>query len=89
MSDDKNEDVAPTASAEAAEDEDRASKASSEATAPQASPRKTTSGFHHHVVPTEKSGALNVYVQVRSTVDLIFCVIASKKYPEVKTRLLW
>ena len=52
---------------EAAADDDKASKSSSsEATAPQTSPRKTgfNSDFHHHVVPTEKSGALNVYIQV-------------------------
>lgn len=50
---------------EALDQEDKASKASSEATAPQASPKKMNSNdFHHHVVPTEKSGALNVYVQV-------------------------
>ena len=29
----------------------------------------TEPGFHHHVVPTERSGALNVYVQV---ISLIF-----------------
>ena len=46
-------------------EDDQTSKDSSEATAPQASPKKmTNSQFHHHVVPTEKSGALNVYVQV-------------------------
>lgn len=44
-------------------EEDQASKASSEATAPQTSPKKLPNSFHHHVVPTEKSGALNVYVQ--------------------------
>ena len=64
-SDEKNDLTAPVAS----EDEDKSSKASSEATAPQISPKKPGSGcgnseFHHHVVPTEKSGALNVYVQV-------------------------
>jgi len=26
--------------------------------------RAAESGFHHHVVMTDKSGALNVYVQV-------------------------
>ena len=47
------------------EEDEKASKASSEATAPQASPKKIgSSEFHHHVVPTEKSGAINVYVQV-------------------------
>ena len=46
-------------------EDDQTSKDSSEATAPQASPKKMpNSQFHHHVVPTEKSGALNVYVQV-------------------------
>ena len=45
-------------------EEDQTSKASSEATAPQTSPKKLPNSFHHHVVPTEKSGALNVYVQV-------------------------
>ena len=52
---------------EAVVEDDKASKSSSsEATAPQTSPRKTgvNSDFHHHVVPTEKSGALNVYIQV-------------------------
>ena len=59
----KDNNVAPMAS----EDEDKTSKASSEATAPQASPKKGPGGpgeFHHHVVPTEHCGALNVYVQV-------------------------
>ena len=47
-------------------EDDQASKASSEATAPQASPKKNPgSQFHHHVVPTEHCGAINVYVQVR------------------------
>lgn len=49
-------------------EEEGDSKGSSEATAPQASPKKggpgCNSDFHHHVVPTEKSGALNVYIQV-------------------------
>ena len=47
------------------EDDQTSKDSSSEATAPQASPKKmSNSQFHHHVVPTEKSGALNVYVQV-------------------------
>ena len=47
------------------EDDQTSKDSSSEATAPQASPKKMpNSQFHHHVVPTEKSGALNVYVQV-------------------------
>lgn len=51
-------------SGEAAKAEDQESKgSSSDATATATSPKKTPSGFHHHVVPTEKSGALNVYVQ--------------------------
>merc|ERR1712141_891216 len=46
------------------EDDQTSKDSSSEATAPQASPKKMpNSQFHHHVVPTEKSGALNVYVQ--------------------------
>ena len=55
---------------EAVEDDKASKSSSSEATAPQTSPRKTgfNSDFHHHVVPTEKSGALNVYIQVRMLV---------------------
>jgi len=60
MSDAEKENNAASTSPE---EDEKASKASSEATAPQASPKKVGSEFHHHVVPTEKSGAINVYVQ--------------------------
>ena len=53
------------------EDDQTSKDSSSEATAPQASPKKMpNSQFHHHVVPTEKSGALNVYVQVGENVKI-------------------
>ena len=66
MSDTTEKEVVSTSPPPAEEDLDKASKASSEATAPQASPNKKvpSSEFHRHVVPTEKSGAINVYVQV-------------------------
>jgi len=63
MSDAEKENNAASTSPE---EDEKASKASSEATAPQASPKKVGSEFHHHVVPTEKSGAINVYVQVNT-----------------------
>ena len=64
MSDAEKENNAASTSPE---EDEKASKASSEATAPQASPKKVCgSEFHHHVVPTEKSGAINVYVQVNT-----------------------
>merc|ERR1711935_1175634 len=46
-------------------EDDKVSKSSSNnSTAPQISPRKGfNSDFHHHIVATEKSGAINVYVQ--------------------------
>ena len=54
------------------------SKASSEATAPQTSPKKIPgTQFHHHVVPTEKSGALNVYVLVSYGEQKISCLCFS------------
>ena len=63
MSDAEKENAASTSP----EEDEKASKGSSEATAPQASPRKVCgSEFHHHVVPTDKSGAINVYVQVNA-----------------------
>ena len=60
-------------------EDDKVSKSSSsDATAPQTSPARkigVNADFHHHVVPTEKSGALNVYIQVSMylTWDIFKC----------------
>ena len=35
-------------------------------------------GLHHHVVPTERCGALNVYIQVREKTSKVVTIIFDK-----------